>query len=379
MLERMGKLRLATLLACLCLTVAILVVSGCGNSGSTPPTGSSPSSSSSLDTTGDRASEQSEQQETDPLAEAREFYKNKTIQYIVPYSVGGGFDKISRLLAPEIEKRLEATVVVRNVTGAGGLVGTNELYNSKPDGLTIGIINAAGMILNQIMGEPNAKYDMAKFDWLGRLTADNRVLVVGGHTPYHTIDDLRNAGKPIRTGVTGKGSDDFFTAALFAKGLGFEIEMITGYDGQADINLAVARGDLESTQGNPNTFLPFIDSGDMRPIGTMSFEKEPRVPDAPVLFEGITGERRELLETTLKLVHLDRSVTAPPGVEPAKLQLLRETIADILTSQEFLDIMTQSDFIPNFLPAEEVVKNAQDVVQRIPEIRPILEEALQQD
>ena len=360
------------------LLVLLMLMVGCGSSG-TSTSGGTGGSAGGNSNASENSQSDTGSSTADPLAEAKEFFRGKTIDYIVPYSVGGGFDKISRLLAPEIEKRLGATVVVRNVTGAGGLLGTNELYNSKPDGLTIGIVNAAGMILNQIMGEENARYDMGKFDWLTRLTADNRVLVVGKHTPYQTVEDMVNAGKPIRVGVTGKGSDDFFTAALFAKGLGFQIEMVTGYDGQADINLAIARGELEATQGNPNTFLPMIESGDLRPIGVLAFEEESRVPGAPILFDSVTGENRELLETTLKLVQLDRSVAAPPGVDPHRLQVLRDTMADIMNDPSFRDLLIQSDLLPNPMPGDEVKSNAQEIIDRIPEIRPILEEALSQD
>ena len=98
---------------------------------------------------------------------AIDFYKNKIITFIVPYTPGGGFDTYVRLVAPFFQKYIPgSTVIVENKTGAGGVIGTNEIFLAKPDGLTIGIVNVPGMVFNQVGGSEGVNYDLEKFsDW----------------------------------------------------------------------------------------------------------------------------------------------------------------------------------------------------------------------
>src|SRR5687767_10325986 len=78
-----------------------------------------------------------------------EFYKGKTVTYIASTSPGGGYDTYARLVAEYLQKHLPgSTVVIKNVPGAGHIIGANTIYASPPDGLTIGIFNT-GLILNQ--------------------------------------------------------------------------------------------------------------------------------------------------------------------------------------------------------------------------------------
>jgi tripartite-type tricarboxylate transporter receptor subunit TctC len=87
---------------------------------------------------------------------AAPFYQGKTVRVTVGFSAGGGFDLWARVVARHIGKNIPGnpTVIVENVTGAGGLIQTNQLFKgTKPDGLTIGHING-GLILGQMLGQP---------------------------------------------------------------------------------------------------------------------------------------------------------------------------------------------------------------------------------
>ena len=66
---------------------------------------------------------------------AAEFYKGKTVEYVIPYGVGGGTDRLSRMMIPYLEKRLGCNIVPANKAGAGGLIGLNYLWNAKKNGL----------------------------------------------------------------------------------------------------------------------------------------------------------------------------------------------------------------------------------------------------
>ena len=101
-----------------------------------------------------------------------DFYKGKTVTYIVATAPGGGYDTYGRLVAEYMQKYLPgSTFVVRNMPGAGHVIGANAIYASRPDGLTIGTFNT-GHIYNQLIGLEGVKFDLNKMFWIGKAGAD---------------------------------------------------------------------------------------------------------------------------------------------------------------------------------------------------------------
>ena len=356
------------------LLTALLVAAACG---ARTGTQSGPSYEGSGSSIGEQQPAPAPQP-SDPLAEAREFFRGKTIEFIVPYGAGGGFDSFARLVAPGLEEILGATVVVLNTPGAGGLIGTNDLYNANADGLTVGIINLPGVIYNQILGEPNARYDLAQFSWIGRVSSDVKTIAVNKNTPYQTLGDFIQAGKPIRFGVTGKGSDDYYTITIESNALGFEVDMVTGYEGQSEATLAAVRGDVEAIQTPVNTMLSFVETGDLRLIATLGQEPDPFRPDTPLIIDQFSGsdQDRSLLEAAIGINELQRSIAAPPGVDPNRLEVLRQALMDTLNDPEIKSKAENSNLVIRPLPGEEVQTTVERVLSNSDELRVLLEEAL---
>lgn len=352
-----GPRRYLRLLGLVLVTSLILVAAGCGTKAAAPAGGTAASN-------GNKG------------PSAADFYKGKNLTFIVPYSVGGGFDKYARLLAPYLEKSLGATVVVLNRPGAGGLVGANELYQAKPDGLTIGILNVPGMIYNKITGEPNAKYDLDKYTWLARVTAESRVTVVGKNTPFKTIKDFVTAGRPIKISFTGKGSDDYFSAAIAAKAFGFKIDSITGYGGSKEAELAVARGDVDGTQSTTSSIYPMIKQGDVRPLVQFALTKDPLVPGVPLASDVVGPEGKELVNIVTSIIQLDRTIAAPQGVPADRVKALRDALAKSLQDPQLV-AATQKAMLPlSYLSGEETAKLVETVTAGTAKVKPIIEESM---
>src|ERR1700754_23746 len=127
-----------------------------------------------------------------------DFYKGKTVTYIVSTAPGGGYDLYGRLIAEYMQKYLPgSTFVVKNVPGAGHLVGTNTIYASKPDGLTIGTFNT-GLIYNQLIGLDGVRFDLTKMSWIGKAASDPRVFTMHPSLPIKNFQDLVAwKGQPI--------------------------------------------------------------------------------------------------------------------------------------------------------------------------------------
>src|SRR5258708_20140399 len=101
-------------------------------------------------------------------------FKGKTITYIVATGPGGGYDSYGRLIARYLQKHLPGSrILVRNVPGAGHIVGANTIYAAKPDGLTIGMFNT-GLIYDQLLKRDGGLFDLTKFSWVGKAAHDTR-------------------------------------------------------------------------------------------------------------------------------------------------------------------------------------------------------------
>ncbi|MBT8100263.1 MAG: hypothetical protein KJO82_10955, partial [Gammaproteobacteria bacterium] len=137
------------------------------------------------------------------------FYDGRVIKWIIPYSPGGGYDEYGRMIAPYLEKYTGARVDIINLPGAGGMRGVNELFNSTPDGLTIGTMNGSALVMNELAGMRGADYKIAEFAYLGRLVADRRVLVIALDSGYTSFEDLWKLGKQVKIGATGLGGSTY--------------------------------------------------------------------------------------------------------------------------------------------------------------------------
>src|SRR5262245_39681921 len=108
---------------------------------------------------------------------AQPFYQGKQITIVVGFTAGGTYDATARLIARHIGKYLSGNpgVVVRNMPGSGSLVATLNLHNAAPkDGTALGIVGG-GVVIEPLLGNPQAKYDARRFNWIGGRTKDNLV------------------------------------------------------------------------------------------------------------------------------------------------------------------------------------------------------------
>lgn len=306
-----------------------------------------------------------------------EFYKGKVIKFIVPYSVGGGFDAYARAIAPFLEKYLPgAAVVVQNIPGGGGLIGTNTLYKAAPDGLTIGIINGAGMAFNQIVGTAGVEFDLAQMLWLCRASADPRAVVVGGKTAFRTVEDMKKAGRTIVFSATGVGSDDYYGSYVIFKALGIPFRNVTGFPGAAEANLAAVRGEgIDGTQCEISSLLQFIQEGSIRPFLVVTLKRLEAFPDVPTVLEVVPEESRDLVRTITNVFEANRVICAPPGVPEARAAALREVLEKAFKDPELLSWGKKSNRPLNYLDGPTMEKLIQEALKGAEKIKPVLEEA----
>src|SRR5690349_15567901 len=154
-----------------------------------------------------------------------DFFKGKTVNYIIATAPGGGYDLYGRLVSEYMQKHLPgSTFVPRNMPGAGHIIGANFLYASKPDGLTIGTFNT-GLIYNQLVGVDALKADLTKMSWIGKASTDPRAIVISTNSPIKTFGDLQKA-KDVVFSTSGVGSAGYAETKVLSDMLGLPIRLL---------------------------------------------------------------------------------------------------------------------------------------------------------
>ncbi len=103
--------------------------------------------------------------------DAKTFFKGKTVTITVPYGAGGGYDTYARIMAPHFSRYLDATVIVQNKPGGGGMIGVNQVYAGAKDGTDLVFFQGTSIAANQLIGVNNVRYDLLKRAGLGNLNS----------------------------------------------------------------------------------------------------------------------------------------------------------------------------------------------------------------
>jgi tripartite-type tricarboxylate transporter receptor subunit TctC len=302
-------------------------------------------------------------------------YEGETVTFVVSYGPGGGYDAIARMMAPYLEKELGATFVVENQDGAGGLLAANRVYTADPDGLTIGFFSGQGLIGSVLGGSAGANFDPEKFTYVGRIARDPRVLTVGAQSGFTTIDDLRS-GRPVRFASSGPGGSENIDATVLFPVLGINGELIAGYKGSAETELAVTSGDTAATSGTLGTRIAPIESGDHLPVLVIGGERAKELPDTPALLElDLPADKRALAEAHTQLQEVGRAVLAPPDVPADCATELENAFATAASNPELLKKFEEADQQIDFLPGAELKQVVQSVLNAPAEYKKLLEGA----
>jgi tripartite-type tricarboxylate transporter receptor subunit TctC len=276
-------------------------------------------------------------------AHAQESYKDKTLTFIVGYSPGGTYDQYTRLIARHISRYLPGspTTVVENMTGAGGIIAANHLYNRvKPDGLTIGAW-AAPLILQHIMGNEATKFDGRKVGWVGIPGPYDTACHFSRESGIRAVDDWFAAKRPVKISSIGPGTSLSDVPKLLRAALGLPLEIVEGYKGGAEARFAVESGEVESLcaswQATKVSWRSLIESGKIRVVLQATLKSHPDLKDVPLAINyAKTDEARVLLRIADNVHVYQFPYSVPPGTPPDRLEILQQAFVKTLRDPELL-------------------------------------------
>ena len=306
------------------LTIALLVAAACGG-GAPPPTGAAATSAAPT--------------ATENLAA---FYQGKTVKIIIGYDAGGGYDTYARLLANHIGKHIPGnpTVIPENMPGGGSLLSANSLYTSQPkDGTVMGTFGR-GLPYNELIGQPEAQFKSEQFNWVGSMNDEVSICVVRSDSPVKKFEDLLTT--PVKIGATGPDDDTGFFPRFLNGSMGTKFELVLGYKGGNDVNLAIERGEVQGRCGFSwssivSTRPQWLKDKFVTLVVQMSLAKHPDIPkEVPLIMDyAKTTELRQMFEVIFSRQTMGRPFTLPPWVPAARVAAIRDAFDKTMADPAF--------------------------------------------
>jgi tripartite-type tricarboxylate transporter receptor subunit TctC len=304
-----------------------------------------------------------------------EYYNGKTVNYIVATAPGGNYDTYGRLVAEFMQRHLPgSTFVVRNMPGAGHLIGANALYASKPDGLTVGTFNT-GLIYTQIAGHKGIRFDLNNMSWIGKAATDPRVVVVASQSPIKSFGDIVSSKETLNFATSGPGGANYVEILGLTATMKLPIKMLSGYNGTED-QLAMRRGEIIGTIASRSAYDQFVKNGYGRYIAQFGgLEKD--LPQMSTLVQEEDAKR--LVQLISVQGDIARLTAAPPGTPAPQLNALRDAFKKSMEDADLRARAKKGEMPIEPLYGEDVAKAVANALQQPPRVVELLKEAFASD
>ena len=295
------------------------------------------------------------------------FYKGRTVNLIIGYSVGGGYDLYARTVARHLGDHIPGhpTVVPQNMPGAGSLKAVMYLYGAAAkDGTVIGTFGRTEAVA-PLLQPDQAKFDATKLGWLGSVTSETSTCVTWHSSKVKTWDDA------LKTTFTlageGAGADPDVFARLIKNLFGAKVKLVSGYPGTNDASLAVERGEVDGECGLSwgtleSRHQDWLKNNSVNIIIQAALKKEPKLAHVPFIMDlAKTPEQQQVLKVVLSGQSMAWPFAAPPGVPADRLAALRKAFDDTMKDPQFLEETKRARMEVNPITGAELQALLKDV------------------
>ena len=314
-------------------------------------------------------------------AQADQFYKGKTIRIMVGSTAGGFYDRWGRLFGQYMSKYIpgQPEIIVQNVTGAGSVIVTNQVYNvAKPDGLTL-VMPLNGVYIDQFVGRKEVQFDMRKFRFIGSPVTESIIFYMRADAPYKSIADIIKAKEPPKCGGSGTASSDYVLSKVLEETVGAKFNTVLGYAGGTEIDLAVEKNEVVcrahsmSAHFGREPFDTWHKRGFDRHLVQTSRKKDPRAADAPTLDElfeqyRVPANSRRLAQVLLAAGDFGRPMMVTPGTPPDRVKILRDAYVKTLSDPDVLEEAKKGRMDVDPATGEELEALVKEIFDSPPEV-----------
>jgi len=290
---------------------------------------------------------------------SEEFFRGKTVDWIVALEPGSTTDLIARTIAPFLAKEINVKIKIENRKTDEGI---NYLYNQgTKDGLTLGIKDSDSIIGNDIVKAPGVQYDTDKLNFIADVYPSTKIFSISPKLPYKTLDALRKA-KGLKAGGTSAKGSLAVTSAVMTEILGLDAKIITGFKGSKELTLATARGEIDFMIPRDTTAMRDEKDGYSVSLFALGDKRSAVLPHVPSMPEVGVNVPIDLGAAYKFITSGGVALVLPPGVPQARVEYLRKAVQRLNSNQELQKAMEKmtGDWKP-FVPGQEVQQEVAEI------------------
>jgi tripartite-type tricarboxylate transporter receptor subunit TctC len=292
---------------------------------------------------------------TDPVAD---FYRGKTINFVIGSGEGGAYDLGGRLMARYLARYIPGnpTLVPQNMPGASSVRAASYIYSvAARDGTAFGTAQPT-IILNKLL-EPGASYQPEKYTWIGRLQPMTLVGVAWSAAAHHTMADARR--QKLIVSASGASGTSAIVPWALNRIAGTHFQVVTGYQSLVPQLLAMERGEVEgigsATLGDVLKHQDWIANHKVIFLYTIASQRSATLPQVPAIVEFAQNDLdRAVLRLLGSVSDIGFTVMAPPGVPVDRTANLRTAFTAMAKDPAFLTEARKIGLEPEPLPGEAV-------------------------
>lgn len=273
-------------------------------------------------------------------------YPEKPVRLVVGMAPGGSNDTIARLLSAELQKRLDQSFIVENKPGANSTIATAEIARAAPDGHNLMLVISSHV--TNTMLYPNLNYKLEDFRPITVVAEAPFVLVANpSFKPNNVVEFVEYAKEvgenKIDFGTPGMGSTQHIAMELMDQVAGTKMNHIP-YKGGAPAQVDLIAGVIPVIFATPTQSLPFIKTGQLKPLGVTSKTRISQLPDTPTFAESGMPDYD---------ANVWFGIVAPANTPDDIVQLLNKEIVDIIRSEPIDSKLKEMGLNPVGSTAEE--------------------------
>src|SRR6266508_1919786 len=270
----------------------------------------------------------------------------KSVQMIIGFGPGGGYDLWGRTVARHIGRHLPGNpaVIAQNMPGAGSYTATSYIFNIAPkDGTVLGII-ARDAALGPLSGATGARFDPTKLSWIGTPTKETNVCIAYHTAQVQSVADLFD--KQLILGDTGPGTGTRSYPKVLNELLGMKFKLVGGFPSSAEVFLAMERGEVdgicESLDSIKNRRPDWIPTGKVSILFQGGEQPNPELKGVPFVLDlARTDEQRKTIEFLYAGQGIGRPFVAPPDLPADRLKMLRDAFNATMKDKDFVSDVTK--------------------------------------
>jgi tripartite-type tricarboxylate transporter receptor subunit TctC len=308
-----------------------------------------------------------------PAQTPEQFYKGKSLDFVIGYPPGGSNDTFGRLVARHLGKYIpgKPNIIPKNTPGAGSFLAVNQIFNVAPkDGSVIGI-GAPTLALDEKLGTQGVRFKTAEMSWVGRVDSLINIVFMWKTSPVKTFADATKIESTLSG--TGAGSTVSIYPTVMNNVFGTKFKLVMGYKGSNEAMLAVERGEVEGHSTSWTALKvahpDWIRDGSVSVLVQFALNRHPELPDIPTAVDlARNDEERAIMRAIMNAAEVGTAFFTTPGVPADRLVALRRAFDAAMKDPDLLSEAQKMRVAVSPMTGEDLQKLVAEVSNLSPEL-----------